>query len=92
MGSRFEVGEDERDGRGAASYGLVTELVDRGEPARGREGIVHIGGLATVCLVEQIPTVGDLIRGQAPGIVERVKITRRGRVLIYARPLPAFVP
>jgi hypothetical protein len=73
----------------ASSYGLVTELVDREEPARGREGVITLDGLSVVCIVEQIPVVGDTIRGAVPGIVEKVRITRHGRVLIDARPVPA---
>lgn len=96
MGSWYEVsgGEKEKgwEHQPASSFGLVTELVARDEPAKGREGVIHLGSLATVCFVEQIPSVGDVIRGQVPGIVEKVKITRGGRVLIYARPLPATMP
>jgi len=93
MGSWFEVSDGTKGwARPASTYGLVTELVDRGEPARGREGVIHMGGVATVCVVEHIPVVGDVIRGEIPGVVEKVKVTRRGRVLIYARPLPAGVP
>ena len=73
----------------SASYGLVTELVDRDEPSRGREGVITLDGLSVVCIVEQIPAVGDMIRGAVPGIVEKVRITRHGRVLIDARPVPA---
>jgi hypothetical protein len=77
--------------RRESAWGLVTELVDaeqgeRNRPVRGRKGVVHLDGLATVCIVEEVPAVGDLIRGDVAGIVEKVRITREGRVLIYARP------
>ena len=72
-----------------SSFGLVVELVDHDEPSRGREGVLTLGGLSVVCIVEQIPAVGDMIRGAVPGIVEKVRITRHGRVLIDARPVPA---
>lgn len=80
-----------REAPPASAYGLVTELVDSEQPdgrqpTRGRKGVVHMGGLATVCVVEDVPAVGDLIRGDVAGVVEKVRVTREGRVLIYARP------
>ena len=51
--------------------------------------MITLDGLSVVCIVEQIPAVGDMIRGAVPGIVEKVRITRHGRVLIDARPVPA---
>jgi hypothetical protein len=90
MGSVLDFGDAARARKrgpaGAASFGLVTELVERDEPARGREGVIHMSGIATVCSVEQVPAVGDVIYGRCPGIVEDVRITRTGRVLIYAQP------
>jgi hypothetical protein len=77
-----------------SAWGLVTELVDteqaeRSRSRRGRKGVVHLQGLATVCIVEDVPAVGDLIRGEVAAIVEKVRVTREGRVLIYARPADA---
>ncbi len=73
--------------RGA--WGLVTELVQREAPGKAREkrGVVHVGARSTVCRIEGMPVVGDLIRGDTPGIVEKVKVTRDGRVVVYARPV-----
>jgi hypothetical protein len=95
MGSVVDF-EDAARGRGrrpaSAAFGLVTEL-DGGEPIRGREGVIHIGEIATVCTVEHVPAVGDVIFGERPGVVEKVRLTRTGRVLIYARPASgSFVP
>ena len=91
MGSviEFPNGSHPRaDERGA--WGLVTELVQREAPAKpaGRRGVVHVRALSTVCLIEGIPGVGDLIRGDTPGIVEKVKVRRDGRLVVYARPVP----
>ena len=89
MGSLLEFeGEAHRARRHTppVSFGLVTELVDRDERRRGREGVIHVNGVATVCTVEQVPAVGDVIRGDLPAVVERVRVTRTGRVLIYAQP------
>ena len=77
----------------AASFGVVTELVERDGPARGREGVIYMDGIATVCVVEQVPAVGDTIQGERGGTVEKVRLTRQGRVLIYARPVTdSFAP
>jgi hypothetical protein len=80
--------------RQESAWGLVRELVEteqgeRSRPVRGRKGVVHLQGLATVCIVEDVPAVGDLIRGDVAAIVEKVRVTREGRVLIYARPADA---
>ena len=98
MGSLLTFGAPgRRSVRPGTSFGLVTELVHRdvaGAPQelqspRGRMGVIRIGDRATVCRVEQIPAVGELVHGDAPGIVERVRIDRNGRVAIFARPVPA---
>ena len=93
MGSVVDLGSASRARQDAeqptSSYGLVIELVDREEPARGREGVITLDGLSVVCVVEQIPAVGDVIRGAVPAVVEKVRITRHGHVLIDARPVPA---
>lgn len=69
----------------------MTELVAAAPPGeqrepRARTGVVHVGGIATVCVVEDVPSVGDVIRGDAECVVEKVRYARDGRVLIYARP------
>ena len=89
----FESATRKRVAKPAAAFGLVRELVDSEDPARskGRPGVIYIGDLAVVCVVEQVPAVGDTIGGEAPGIVEKVSITRRGRVLIHARRVPAHL-
>jgi hypothetical protein len=80
-----------------ASFGLVTELVGRDVPGAPRElparwrrmGVIWIGESATVCRVEHVPAVGDLIHGDVTGVVERVRIGRDGRVSIFATPVLA---
>ena len=80
--------------RRPSSWGLVTELVDAGgpdaPPSHRRKGILRVGELATVCIVEDIPSVGDMIsadsRADSACIVEKVRFTREGRVVIDARP------
>jgi hypothetical protein len=69
----------------------VTELVAAAPPEEQREpraqtGVVYVGDVATVCVVEDVPSVGDVIRADEDCVVERVRYTRDGRVLIYARP------
>lgn len=69
-----------------ASWGIVRQLVDRNAPRPAtRTGIVHVGRLATICTVEEIPAVGDRIEGDVPAVVEKVRLTRAGTVLVYAR-------
>ena len=51
-----------------------------------RMGVIRIGESATVCRVEHVPAVGDLIHGEVTGVVERVRIGRDGRVSIFASP------
>jgi len=79
-----------------ASFGLVTELVERDRPGRTESeatprapmGVLRIGEHTTLCRVEHVPAVGDLIHGTVNGIVETVRIARNGRVSIIARPVP----
>ncbi len=98
MGTVLDFGDPARSGKGrpAASFGLVTRRVDSkseiSSQSRGRKGVIHMGGLATVCLVEDVPAGGDVIQGATQGVVARVKITRRGRVLIYAWPVRGLSP
>ena len=82
------------------SFGFVTELVERDVSGvarelpvrRGRMGVIRMGEQATVCRVEHVPTVGDLIHGEVTGIVQRVRIGRNGRVSIFATPVLAPEP
>lgn len=73
-----------------AAWGLSTTLVARtGE--RGRKAVVYVEGLAIVCVVAEVPLVGDRIHGDIPAVVEKVRVTRDGHVRIYARPsLPSI--
>jgi hypothetical protein len=52
-------------------------------------GVIRIGQSATICRVEHVPAVGDLIHGDVTGVVERVRIDRNGRVSIFATPVLA---
>jgi len=75
----------------------VTELVERDRPGslddeealRAPMGALRIGEQTTVCRIEHVPAVGDLIHGTMTGIVETVRITRDGRVSIVASPVPS---
>ena len=76
-------GERPRD-----EYSLVTRLVDRArlpDPVK-RRAVLHLGRLRRICVVEHLPTVGDLVRGEVPGVVEKVSVTRSGMIMIHARP------
>ena len=72
MGSLLGFGTPGRRTAPGASFGLVTELVERevaGAPRelpapRRRMGVIRIGENATVCRVEHVPAVGDLIHGE----------------------------
>ncbi len=69
-----------------STWGLVTRLVDaQARPRRRRQGVVSMDGVATMCLLDELPAIGDLIHGHVPGVVEKVRVTRAGRVLIDAR-------
>jgi hypothetical protein len=101
MGSLIDFGSRGRRGsRPDASFGLVTELVERevsGAPREleapgGRMGVIRIGEQATVCRVEQVAAVGDLVHGDVTGVVERVRIARDGRVSIFAAAVLAPEP
>ena len=48
--------------------------------------MVHVDGLAIVCVVAELPTIGDRIHGDIPAIVDKVCLARDGHVRIYARP------
>ena len=100
MGSLLGFGIPGRRTAAGASFGLVTELVERdvaGAPhdisaPRRRMGVIRLGESATICRVEHVPAVGDLIHGDVTGVVERVRIDRDGRVSIFATPVPAPGP
>ncbi|MCY7301447.1 MAG: hypothetical protein LH654_00075 [Thermoleophilia bacterium] len=68
-----------------AVFGLATRLVER-DNHEGRRAVLEIDGLATFCVVAEIPTVGDVIHGPLTAIVEKVRVTRDGgHVRISAR-------
>ena len=100
MGSLLGFGIPGRRTAAGASFGLVTELIERdvaGAPRdipapRRRMGVIRLGESATICRVEHVPAVGDLIHGDVTGVVERVRIDRDGRVSIFATPVPAPGP
>src|SRR3954454_23788441 len=100
MGSLLGLGKPGPRTSPGASFGLVTELVERevagaprGIPApRRRMGVIRLGDSATICRVEHVPAVGDLIHGDVTGVVERVRIDRDGRVAIFATPALAPEP
>ena len=100
MGTLLGFGNPGRRTSPGASFGLVTELVDREVAGAPRElpapwrrmGVIRIGENATVCRVEHVPAVGDLIHGEVTGVVERVRIGRDGRVSIFASPVFAPEP
>jgi hypothetical protein len=67
--------------RRPARWGLVSAAA---AGARGRRAIVQIDGSHTVCLIADVPIVGDLIHGSAPAVVDRVRVTRYGVVRVFA--------
>jgi len=67
-----------------AVFGLTTRLVER-DSREGRRAVLEIDGLATFCVVAEIPAVGDVIHGPLTAIVEKVRVTRDGHVRIAAR-------
>jgi len=69
------------------AFGLSARLVAR-KRSRGRRAVVHVGGLAIVCVVYEIPVAGDRIFGQVAAIVDKVRITRDGHVRIDGSPAP----
>ena len=44
-----------------------------------------INDLAIVCVVAEVPRVGDLTYGDTAAIVDKVRVNRDGGVRIYAR-------
>ena len=95
MGSLLGFGTRRRAER-SASFGLVRELVHRESLTDQRKtllapplGVVRIGEQTTVCRVEHVPAVGDLIHGTVTAIVETVRVARNGRVSIVASPVTA---
>ena len=59
----------------------MRQLVKREDDGeRAPLGVLRIGEHTTVCRVEHVPAVGDLIHGTVTGIVETVRIARNGRV------------
>ena len=97
MGSLLGLGSTRGRAGANASFGLVRQLVRR-DVADGSEedtaspapmGVLRIGEQTTVCRVEHVPAVGDLIHGTVTAIVETVRIARNGRVSIVASPVIA---
>jgi hypothetical protein len=79
-----------RRARTSATFGLVRQLVkSEDDSERAPLGVLRIGEHTTVCRVEHLPAVGDLIHGTVSGIVETVRIARSGRISIVASPTPA---
>jgi len=78
-----------RRARTSATFGLVRQLVKSDDSERAPLGVLRIGEHTTVCRVEHVPAVGDLIHGTVSGIVETVRIARSGRISIVASPTPA---
>ena len=46
--------------------------------------MVYVDDLAIVCVVAEVPMVGDRIHGDLPAIVDKVCVNRDGHVRIYA--------
>ena len=97
MGSLLGLGTARRRAGASASFGLVRQLVQR-DAAEGSDeetapsapmGVLRIGEQTTVCHVEHVPAVGDLIHGTVTAIVETVRVARNGRVSIVASPVTA---
>lgn len=66
-----------------AVFGLATKLVERDGP-QGTRAVLEIDGLAVLCVVAEIPVVGDVVHGDVTAIVEKVRVTREGHVYITA--------
>ena len=71
-------------GRRQGAWGLSTQLVERSRPS-GRKAVVHLGDAATVCVLDGIPCVGDLIYGNVTAVIEKVCVRRDGVVRVHAR-------
>lgn len=67
-----------------AVFGLGTTLVERDGP-RGTRAVLEIDGLAIFCVVAEMPVVGDVVHGDVTAIVEKVRVTRVGHVVIEGR-------
>ncbi|WP_411277570.1 hypothetical protein [Gaiella sp.] len=67
-----------------AVFGLTTRLVER-ESSEGQRAVLEIDGLATFCVVAEIPAAGDVIHGPLTAVVEKVRVTHDGHVRISAR-------
>ena len=100
MGSLLGFGNTRQRAGASASFGLVRQLVQRdaADAADGADknqapsapmGVLRIGEQTTVCRVEHVPAVGDLIHGTVTAIVETVRVARNGRVSIVASPVTA---
>lgn len=67
-----------------AVFGFATKLVERDGP-QGTRAVLEIDGLAVFCVVAEIPVVGDVVHGDVTAIVEKVRVTREGHVVIEAQ-------
>ena len=72
--------------RRPAVFGLAIPSSEHQE-SRGRRAVVQLGGVATVCVVAEIPRVGDVIHANVTGVVENVRVTRDGLIRVHARAL-----
>ena len=72
--------------RRPAVFGLARPSSEPQESG-GRRAIVHLGEVATVCVVAEVPLVGDVIHGNVSGVVETVRLTRDGIIRVQAKPL-----
>ena len=97
MGSLLGFGNTRRRAGASASFGLVRQLVqrdaadaaDKNQAPSAPMGVLRIGEQTTVCRVEHVPAVGDLIHGAVTAIVETVRVARNGRVSIVASAVTA---
>ena len=97
MGSLLGLGTARRRAEASPTFGLVRQLVQRDAVDGADEdhappapmGVLRIGEQTTVCRVEHVPAVGDLIHGTVTAIVETVRVARNGRVSIVASPVTA---
>lgn len=71
-------------GRPPSAWKLFTE--GEGEAVLGRKAVLHVGDLATVCVVAGVPSVGDVIHARTPAVVHEVRIARDGIIRVYASP------
>ena len=54
--------------------------------------ILEIDGLAIFCVVAEMPVVGDVVHGDVTAIVEKVRVTSAGHVVIEGRRATLVLP